>query len=565
MTKLNGQDDYRIRYLVSKSLEGNISVDELSELDTLIIESPQARRYYVEYLHIHVTLRKLLQKDPLSETSLEDEILDDRLWEQLAIHEQTAESIQTASLMDHEAIAIFETPAAPKNVTRRVSRFTIFTFASLAALLLLVAWLNLPFFNPVEVATLTDSIKAEYAAETFEKGSRLTNRKGRYYLQEGISSIQFDSGAGVVIEAPAEFELKSHDRMVLFAGRLYANVPRQAIGFTVETLDSTVVDLGTEFGIYAVPMQGTELHVFEGKTQMALPRSTSMLVTEGQAQRVQAATGRIQSIALEKGSFVRKIDSETRLVWKGKDIISLSDLVLGGDGYGSSKEPVANFDPNTGNAVAYLIGRHNKSENDYRMIESTPFLDGIFVPNGKNQVVSSAGHVFAECPQTSGMCYHGVSFDKNCKYFPEIQDLYRSNRHLDFDESAIYMHSNVGMTIDLNAMREAFPGQTIRRFRTTVGTAFSSSAYGQFTAVREAAPYYTEFDVWIVVDGRLYQKFEKVRWDSLIDINVPVTSGDRFLSILSTDGQTDLKDGNLPTHYDLCALSDPRFEVEIPK
>ncbi|MCE5184515.1 MAG: hypothetical protein LLF76_00115 [Planctomycetaceae bacterium] len=556
--------DFTIRYLLAKSLEGSITSEEIDHLNAMIIEYPMARRYYVEYLHIHVSLRKLLQKDPAAVSAMEDEILDDQLWQQLAVHEQTAESIETAPCMPVDATFLPVDPAASKNPARRVSRFTFITFAaSLAALLVVIIFLNLPFLDPVEVATVTDSIKADYAADAIEKGSRLTNRKGRYYLQEGISSIQFDCGASVVIEAPAEFELKSADRMILFSGRLYASVPRQAIGFTVRTLDSTVIDLGTEFGMFAVPMQGTELHVFKGKTQMALPRSKAMLVTEGNAQRVETATGRIQAIALGEGNFVLKIDSKTNLVWKGREVISLSDLVLGGNGYGSSDKAVANFDPATGNAVPYLVGKYNKFASDYRSITGTPFLDGIFVPNGKNQVVSSKGHVFVDCPRTSGMSYHGLSFDKNCMYFPAIQDRYLANRRLDFDQSAIYMHANVGMTIDLNAVRQAFCGQTLCTFRTTVGTAFSSSAYGQFTSVQEAAPVYTEFDVWIVVDGQLRQKFKKVRWDSLIDIEVPIASTDGFLSILSTDAQTVLSDGNPPTHYDLCALADPRFEVRI--
>lgn len=560
---MNDQSNHTIRYLVSKSLEGCITEDEIQTLDRLIIDNASARRYYVEFLHIHMTLRQMLQQDPDAATELEDDVLDRQLWDELARYEQTAESIETAS--STTSLDAFTQPefAAPTKITHRVSRLTVFTFAaSLAALLLVVLVLNLPFLNPVEVATVTDSINAEYAAETIEKGSRLTNRKGRYYLLEGISSVRFDSGADVVIEGPAEFELKSSVGMVLFSGRVYAHVPRQAIGFTVETLDSRVIDLGTEFGVYAVPMQGTELHVFEGKTQMVLPRSNSMLVTEGQAQRIEAATGRIQSIALGEGQFVRKINSDTNLVWKGRRVVSLSDLILGGDGYGSSEAVVANFDPNTGNAVPYLLGQYQQSSNDYRPVASCRFLDGVFVPNGSNQVVSSEGHVFTECPDTSGAFYHGLSFDKNCRYFPHIQDRYLANRHLDFAGSAIFVHSNAGVTVDLDAIRHTFAGQTVNRFRTSVGTAFSSSAYGQFVSIQEAAPAYTDFDVWIVVDGRLQQKIEDIRWNSLADVDVPIISEDRFLSIIVTDGHSVHADGNVSTHYDLCALADPRFEVE---
>lgn len=586
MTNLNELNDFTIRDLISKSLEGSITRDEMAKLDALIIANPQARRYYVEYLHLHLALRQIFETNPEA-VSLGTDMVE--LYSELSPfgHVPVAQSYKKANRSDFQELnrlmqmlaeeeekspvkVIEKQPEFHQldkldrpSVQKTVNKFFLWTtFVSLAALLAVVVYFNLPLFNPVEVATMTDSIHAEYASEAFVNGSRLTNRSGRYYLQDGISSIQFDSGANVVIEGPAEFQLKSMDKMVLFSGRLFAKVPRQAIGFTVETLDSSIIDLGTEFGVYAVPMQGTELHVFEGKTQMALLGHNSMLVSEGQAQRIDTATGRIQAISLKNGEFIQKINSDTNLVWNGKCVISLSDLVMGGDGYGSSSNVVANFDPITGNAVAYLNGQHETPTNDYRTIESTPFLDGIFVPNGNNQVVSSEGHVFVECPETSGMSYHGVGFDKNCRYFPQIHEQYRANRHLDLFESAIYMHSNVGVTIDINAVRHTFPGQKVLRFRTSVGTAFSSSAYGQFTSIYEAAPVYTDFDVWIVMDGRLQKKIEKVRSDSLLDIDVPVTSADRFLTIIVTDGHSVHADGSQANHYDLCAMADPRFEVE---
>jgi len=80
--------------------------------------------------------------------------------------------------------------------------------------------------------------------------------------------------------------------------------------------------------------------------------------------------------------------------------------------------------------------------------------------------------------------------------------------------------------------------------------------------VEDGAPASAEFDVWITVDGRLRAKAAKVRWDSLIDLDVPLTSQDRFLSILVTDGGTIRVDGFNANHYDLCLLGDSRFEVE---
>ena len=65
-----------------------------------------------------------------------------------------------------------------------------------------------------------------------------------------------------------------------------------------------------------------------------------------------------------------------------------------------------------------------------------------------------------------------------------------------------------------------------------------------------------------VVDGQLRMKAQKVRSDSLLNLEVPLSSEDRFLSILVTDGGVNRSLGNNANHMDLCGLADSRFEME---
>ena len=84
-------------------------------------------------------------------------------------------------------------------------------------------------------------------------------------IESGTLELLSDRGARVVIEAPARFEFLSPQRLRLMRGRLSAEVPPNAKGFTVVTASGEAVDLGTRFGVDADAPSGAEVHVFEGE------------------------------------------------------------------------------------------------------------------------------------------------------------------------------------------------------------------------------------------------------------------------------------------------------------
>ena len=93
------------------------------------------------------------------------------------------------------------------------------------------------------------------------KGTEL--QAGMYRLGRGLLQLQFDGGVMVYVEAPARFDAVSNSRVLLHSGRLSAKVPPEGIGFTVETPEAEVVDLGTEFSV-DVEGGASEVHVFDG-------------------------------------------------------------------------------------------------------------------------------------------------------------------------------------------------------------------------------------------------------------------------------------------------------------
>lgn len=90
-------------------------------------------------------------------------------------------------------------------------------------------------------------------------------RKGQVLdLLSGTAELQFTDGAVVTLEGPTQFAVQSGAVGKLDRGRLLADVPKSAIGFTIHTPQMKVVDLGTEFGVFVDPRGNSEVHVFRG-------------------------------------------------------------------------------------------------------------------------------------------------------------------------------------------------------------------------------------------------------------------------------------------------------------
>lgn len=99
--------------------------------------------------------------------------------------------------------------------------------------------------------------------EELANGSKLRNE--RYAIKAGTVELVTAHGARIVIEAPAEFSFESAQRLRMLSGRLAADVPPAAKGFTVVTPTGDAVDLGTRFGVDVPASGAAEIHVFQGE------------------------------------------------------------------------------------------------------------------------------------------------------------------------------------------------------------------------------------------------------------------------------------------------------------
>ncbi|MFN3165542.1 MAG: FecR family protein [Phycisphaeraceae bacterium] len=103
---------------------------------------------------------------------------------------------------------------------------------------------------------------------------RYTLSAGGHELLDGFVSLRLKDGAEVLIQGPARFSVLGPNSLSLETGKLYAEVSRQAIGFTVDTPTARIVDIGTAFGVTADPAgSGTHLQVYRGEVRAAARRN----------------------------------------------------------------------------------------------------------------------------------------------------------------------------------------------------------------------------------------------------------------------------------------------------
>lgn len=132
---------------------------------------------------------------------------------------------------------------------------------------------------------------------------------GTILLSSGRIGLTFFSGAQVHIEGPCRFHLKSDYRATLGHGRLTADVPPQATGFTIHTPSGQLRDLGTAFAVSVNRKGATDVHVLDGKVEAA-PRGATSLVTLTGRQASRLSGGKLTAIDFLAEGWPERPDSK---------------------------------------------------------------------------------------------------------------------------------------------------------------------------------------------------------------------------------------------------------------
>jgi len=238
---------------IQRALDGLLSPEEHDALKADVIRDAELRAAYVDQMWLHSTLRA--ERETLVEL-------------------------------------LGEAPVAEDKVVRR---WPVAIWAAAAAACLTLAasvWTfgkGTIFRHPV--ATLVQADNCKWAGSDLPTAVNSKLGIGKLALVEGIATLKFQSGAMVTMEAPTTLEILTAMHCRLIEGTLTAEVPEPAHGFTIDTPDIKVVDLGTKFGVTASSTGNSQVRVFEGEVEIGgLPDGKMKRLTEGKGLHVGSAT-----------------------------------------------------------------------------------------------------------------------------------------------------------------------------------------------------------------------------------------------------------------------------------
>lgn len=161
---------------------------------------------------------------------------------------------------------------AGSDASQHHSRWLPWAIAAAAALIAVIAWfprasVKQDSSGSYVTAMLVDEAGAAFSPPRLQGDVRFA--PGSYELKSGMIHLRFVNGADLVVEGPAQFQIRDAFRTDLAAGRVRAIVPPPAHGFTVVTREVAYEDVGTEFGLSMNAVTGeSQMHVFDGQVNL---------------------------------------------------------------------------------------------------------------------------------------------------------------------------------------------------------------------------------------------------------------------------------------------------------
>ena len=303
----------KLENLVSAYCDGRIDATELAELELILKESAEARKYLIEYMNIESGLKEM--SDANSDLVLFPE---------------------------------------PKSVIITKKNYWVYAAVVLLAINLLVFWIpqknteievaQLPpetpehelLYSSSAVAQLTRIVDVDWGDSQIKKPSKDLN-PGQFKFESGLVQIEFFSGATMVLEGPAEIHVKNAMEVLCLSGKMHVKVPESAQGFIVDTGQMKVHDLGTEF---AIDMNGDsrEVHVLDGEVEIhhegkklkSLLKNDSVAWDENEAELAQVASRNDFVTYRQIGKFGSSYTQKRQRQWRQHmaELSERDDVVL---------------------------------------------------------------------------------------------------------------------------------------------------------------------------------------------------------------------------------------------
>jgi hypothetical protein len=254
--------------LIASRLEGRESPESAARLDELLIEHHEARELYLELADLDASLAWEVRP---------------RYADLFELTQQTSTS--AAPLVDPAISSSLHVPVLSIASRTMTVLFKPVTWSILAVGLAFFIYIAVissgirrdKFHNESNgidsfVATISNSTGVKWSDKTAVRIANLSVKVGEpLKIDSGTIELELEGGAKLVVEGPAECTIDAENRATLHSGKLVAKVPKQAVGFTLDTPMATIVDLGTEFDVKVAASQQTDVRVLKGRVDLLSP------------------------------------------------------------------------------------------------------------------------------------------------------------------------------------------------------------------------------------------------------------------------------------------------------
>lgn len=302
-------NDDELHELIHAVCDGRATQLELQRFNQLMLDDPQRQWLYLRYAHLQGSLcwdgGSAAEWDALRQMKVRLSRVNgaDAQSAEISQPSDTANAVEAPRLIQPGSSHF----APSTNALLRRGSMAILGLALVMLLSVVALWVTqfgrvTPSVGP-PIAVLASAVDAVWDLPIPPQTGQPVGA-GKLRLAQGLARFNFENGAVVTLQGPAEFEIISPRRALLHSGRLAANAPNEAIGFRIDSPTMTLVDLGTAFGVSVAPTGDSQVCVFEGEVFVSLSqdgkkKSASRVVNQGEAVVVESGSARIDDTAYD--------------------------------------------------------------------------------------------------------------------------------------------------------------------------------------------------------------------------------------------------------------------------
>lgn len=243
-----------------------ITESELETLERLLLQYPEYRKEYLNYVFLHVGLTSVTTTRQMQVSDLE---ITPKSEDPV---EYPATPLQSSKQSSYPWPIV--SPLCLAVCLCALGLFLYFSIEQQEDVVPLIAQNNFQYYfddnasPPEEVAMLSQAVQATW--KLLGKHSALTKhfQPGTVSLTSGNVVFAFSGGADISLASPALFGMERKNHGTLFSGTLSAHITDSKSPFTLETPSVEVVDQGTEYEVTVNEAAETFVHVLDGQVEV---------------------------------------------------------------------------------------------------------------------------------------------------------------------------------------------------------------------------------------------------------------------------------------------------------